>query len=430
MLSPADELLIAREEGMPGLATLLDEEAFAGLLRTLCPAVEIGLVQATYVRYKPQTSCLVAYRLHVAGAETLVYAIAHAGDAQDKLAKAEQWCEIGSALGPGCLTVATLGLVIYGFPTDRELKALHKLADPTTRQQLFERLLPDSPQFWKSDLIHLRYKPERRYVARLQAEGRQVLVKFYNVHDYPNAALAARAFSSKQALHVVPLLGHSDKYQVQAWAWLAGQPLDEALPSTPGTAKMLHQVACALAMLHGKKRSRLMPYPPAAEIAAVQMAAAAVAAICPQWTVRAQDLAGRLTQQFESTTFRPCAIHSDFSADQVLLLDDERVVLLDLDNAGMGDPMSDLGAFVAKLKQDALHGLLPRARADHLVGEFVQAYRSLAPHTWDATRFYTQTAARLLRLASEPFRQRKANWVDAVEATLHLAEEISDYAHA
>jgi aminoglycoside phosphotransferase (APT) family kinase protein len=430
MLSPPDAQLIAREEGMPGLATLLDDEAFVALLRTLCPAVEIESGQATYVRYKPQTSCLVAYRLQVDGEETLVYAIAPAERAQDKLTKAVQGCEIGSALGPGCLTVESLGLIIYGFPNDRELKALRKLADQATRQQLFERLLPESPQFWTGALIHLRYKPERRYVARLQAEDRQLLVKFYTEPDYVHAYAGAKAFPDDPALRKARLLGHSHRHQVQVQEWLPGQPLNEALWSAQERDAMIHAVARALATLHGKRRRKLIHYTPAGEVTAVQAADAAVAAIYPPGAERAQELAGRLTAQLEATSFTPCAIHNDFSADQVLWQADGQVALLDLDNLGMGDPMADLGTFVAQLKQDALRGLLPVAAANALTDKFVQAYAALVPHHWHAQRFHTHTAARLLRRAAEPFRQREANWIQAVEDTLHLAEEISDHAHA
>jgi aminoglycoside phosphotransferase (APT) family kinase protein len=427
MLSRADELLVSREPALPGLATLLDIDAFVALLRMRCPEVEIRAGQATYVRYKPQTNCLVTYRLQLAAGETFVYAIAHCVNAQDKLSKTEQGDNLGSALGPGYIIVTELALVIYGFPNDRKLKALSRLADPTTRQQLFQRLLPECPEFWTGDVIHLRYKPERRYVARLQANGRQVLVKFYTDEDYANVYAGARAFTSKPALRVAQLLGHSHRHQAQAWEWLSGQPLDEALQAAQVAPHMLYQVVSALAVLHARKRKRLIHYAKAADAAAVQAAAAAVTAICPQWSERTQDLARHLTARFESTTFTECAIHSDFSADQVLLLEDGGVGLLDLDNVGMGDPMADLGAFAAQCYQDTLRDLLPLARAEQLTNELVEAYRLLAPHAWDAARFQTHLVARLLRLAPEPFRRREPDWVETVAGTLQLAEEISNH---
>jgi aminoglycoside phosphotransferase (APT) family kinase protein len=430
MLSLADRQLVAREPAMPGLATLLDAEAFVVFLRTACPQVEIRSGQPTYVRYKPRTNCLVTYRLQLASAETLVYAIAHDVNAQAKLEKAERWRAVGSALGPGYLVCKELALVIYSFPNDRKLKALRRLADPAARQRLFQHLLPQWPELWASNVIPLRYKPERRYVARLQAHDRQALLKFYADHDYANAYVSARAFTSDQHLCIARPLGRSHRHQVQALQWLYGQPLEEALRAAQDEPIILHQVARALAALHSQKPMGLMHYTPQAEAATVQAAAAAVVAICPQGDTRTNDLARRLTAQFERSNVVMYAIHNDFSADQMLLLDDGRVGLLDLDNAGTGDPMADLGAFAAQLYQDALCGLLPLARADEVVNKLLHAYRLAAPHAWDVSRFHMHTAARLLRLAPEPFRKREPDWVKSVKATLQLAEEISNYGRA
>ena len=63
VLSPADADLVRRDSALPGLATLLDPEAFLATLRQAMPAVGGVAASITYVRYKPGTSCLVGYRI-------------------------------------------------------------------------------------------------------------------------------------------------------------------------------------------------------------------------------------------------------------------------------------------------------------------------------------------------------------------------------
>ena len=87
MLSRADAELVARDRALPGLATLLDPEAFAAALREVAPELEFGAATPTYLRYKPATNCLAAYRLEAPGDELLVYAKAYGEGAGGKLSK-------------------------------------------------------------------------------------------------------------------------------------------------------------------------------------------------------------------------------------------------------------------------------------------------------------------------------------------------------
>ena len=54
----------------------------------------------TYVRYKPDKRCLVAYRLQLAGTEVDVYAKAYRADSR-KLNKARERLRVRGPLGPG-----------------------------------------------------------------------------------------------------------------------------------------------------------------------------------------------------------------------------------------------------------------------------------------------------------------------------------------
>src|SRR5438093_10692997 len=74
MLSAADAQFVRRDSALPGLATMLDPEAFAGALAPFMPAIDPGSARIEYVRYKPGKSCIVAYRVGVGGMEGKLYA--------------------------------------------------------------------------------------------------------------------------------------------------------------------------------------------------------------------------------------------------------------------------------------------------------------------------------------------------------------------
>ena len=63
MLSAHDAEIVSRDGDLPGLAVLLDPEAFLEVFAQQFP--ETGAVGAAiqYLRYKPWTSCLCSYRI-------------------------------------------------------------------------------------------------------------------------------------------------------------------------------------------------------------------------------------------------------------------------------------------------------------------------------------------------------------------------------
>src|SRR5437870_4641872 len=68
MLSAAETELVRRDSAIPGLALVLDPDAFAAALRKAAPQADLRSAQIAYARLKPRRYCRVTYRLDVAGA--------------------------------------------------------------------------------------------------------------------------------------------------------------------------------------------------------------------------------------------------------------------------------------------------------------------------------------------------------------------------
>src|SRR5262245_43810435 len=333
MLAPDDAALARRDPALPGLATLLNPAAFAAALRRFLPAPAES-ARITYVRYKPGTSCLVGYRLEAAGEAVGRAATACRPGAADKLAKAAR---------AGRLVLADLAVVVAFFPEDDGLPALPRLADPRLRRRLLRKVLPDRPDLWGGDVELLRYKPERRYVARLTVGGApQAALKVYTAAGYEAATVNARAFRTCGAFRRAGRLGRSGRHCLLALEWLPGRLLNEALADPGASPGVVEAVGAALAELHAQKAPGLLPRPRTEEAASLAAVAAWLGHVCPDLADRARRLAGRLAARIGELPLADSPLHGDFYAKQVLL-DGESVALLDFDEAFRGDPAHDLG---------------------------------------------------------------------------------------
>src|SRR2546422_9176896 len=125
MLSPPEADLVRRDGVLPGLATVLDPDALLAALAPALPAADVRAASVRYVRYKPHTNCLVAYRLDVPGAESQtmdIHAKVHRLDAPEKLRKARQRAHAPGRLGVGRIVLEDRGLVVWAVSNDLRLR--------------------------------------------------------------------------------------------------------------------------------------------------------------------------------------------------------------------------------------------------------------------------------------------------------------------
>jgi aminoglycoside phosphotransferase (APT) family kinase protein len=438
MLQREDADLALREPALAGMALLLDTTAFMDLLQEHFPAAAIQGIEAVYARYKPGTSYLGAYRVQLPIEQVWVTARAYPTAGTQKLQKIARTLAKPGPLGAGAVVLQEQAIAITVFPNDRKLCSLAHLAETEKRLPLLQALLPDEPAWWDADWSILRYKPERRCVAQLESHVGQALLKVYNSDDFENAARAAGRFCSRGNLRMARRLAVSGHHYLIVTEWLPGQPLDLALYSTaeagvaaqrsntgdlaPGT---LCDLAAALADLHNQQPNDLQSYSVQAEAMAIYQAAGALAALVPSLGMRPTALAEHLAGRLAQAEFTPCAIHGDFSADQVIRMPGGVWGIVDLDAAGAGDPMADVGAFVAQLYQETALSRMMCHDVRCWCDELVEGYQQATPQPFEFNRFRTHLAARLLRLAVGPFRKRIAQWDVHAATIFQMAEEFA-----
>jgi tRNA A-37 threonylcarbamoyl transferase component Bud32 len=409
------------------MATVLDTDALTECLRIRLPGLDFHAVRQCYVHYKPATSCLVAYSLVADGTEYLFYAKAYGPDAQVKFKKTRRLSGIATQLGPGTVIFDHIATAVYLFPVDHRLKALKRFADRDTQCNLVKQFYPDRPELHAGRLTTLTYKPERRYVARLDlAEKPQAVLKFYNPAGYDAARMAARNFESRGELQLPRLAACSDRYQALAFDWLEGCMLNELLrqPDVAQQQKIsaLQHTGAALADLQRQQPEGLAHRSPDSERSRLAAQAETIGHLSPHLSQRARQLAQQLADALGDRPPGVCALHGDFYHRQVLVRDD-RAVILDLDNAVLGDPAADPGLFIAHLERDVLRNELDADDRECFAEAFLQGYRQAGQQP-DGERTRPYTAIGLFYLAAEPFRYREPDWPARIEALLGRIEAL------
>jgi ATP-binding cassette, subfamily B, bacterial len=422
-LSLDDTSLVQRDPYLPGLAVALDPEALVSELRKCLPDFEFQMVKSTYVRYKPRTSCLIAYELQVAGKIAPIYIKIYSPASEIKLHNARQKPTRPWQLRPSHVVLEHLSMVVFFFPYDAKVTALPILANPQFRQPLLQRLLPNCPEFWECKVQSIAYKPERRYVARLLTEsGKKAIIKLHSEAGYEGARNKADALESSSILRIGRQLAHSNRHSIMVSEWLNGQLLSDIVAMAKPDLHAVANVGAALAELHMQGGGKLPILSRQAEAGRLLEATSSLGVLCPDLTRRAHHLTQFLVEQLIQLPTRKRPIHGDFYAKQVIL-DGDRVALLDLDEAVRGDPADDLGNFIAHLHRQVGRGELAVDLVNPIRAALLEGYR-IASESGIPDRLELYSAVNLLRLAQDPFRNREPNWSARVRTILEQVESL------
>ncbi len=423
MLSSAETDLVRRDQSIPGLATVLDDETFVARMRRCAPGSSLRTARILFIKYKPGRSCRVSYRLEVAGEEVDVCVRAYGVEDRDRFLDERELPAVTGRLGWGCVALEDCAVLVSVFPNDHKLPALLRLMDDKDRRKLLGELLPDHAELGSYSLQCLRYKPERRYLARLQAaHGTQAAVKWYTEKGYTRGKRHAEAFQSRGPLRVARPIGWSDHNRAVAFEWLAGSPLMELCAARGIDCRPLTVAGAALAEVHEQKPAGLVCRSRADEVADLMSLSDALGSLCPYLAVRAECVARRIAAQLSGAPAMHDSVHGDFSAKQTLVGPHE-VGILDFDTAYYGDSADDLGNFIAQIERYALRGEISSSQAERLRDALLEGY-GLATRRPLPQRIGLYTAIGLLRRTQYPFQVREPDWPQRTESLLERAEVI------
>lgn len=443
MLSLLDADFVRRDPEIPGLGLILDSQALVNCLASSLPNLNFGNASSHYLRYKPNTNCLIGYQVEVNGENIDIHAKALRFDKHGKLKKLAKYPALPGALGNGRILLENHLTVVNVAPNDAKLKGLPYLAQLNSQPEKLQQLFPQQPQLWQGKLKRLRYKTERRYVAQLLVENQpQALLKAYTDEAYQVAYNNATKFQSRSVLRLAKPIGGSQSHNIIGFEWLPGSLLSEVILKPNLELSLIETVGVALAELHTQQPNKLESMTREAEAKNLLSLANWLSLVYPPVSKQINCLTQKLIDDLVSLPAFNYPIHGDFYADQVLI-NGENIAIIDLDRAMGGDPAADLGNFLAHLERQALHSNLPDGKLSHgelshgelshsklsrsqisRIYEALQSgYQTILPESI-AARIKLYTAIGLFRLTPEPFRHRESNWSQTIAILLDRIEQI------
>jgi hypothetical protein len=423
------------DDKLHSLADILDCRKMQALLSQNLRrhGISIRNCEISYIRYKPNTNCLISYSLDYAdnktGEEprTSFYAkIFSEEDYSNALEKAGSHRWIESTNFPSYIGLADLQTILYFFPNDSLIDGLRLLSAPKKIQRVFYQYYEKYPEDkWRiSDsqlhLETLRYKPERRAViaCRTRAKNRETnkwhrlrtIIRIYadqrgeKVFDLQNQLYN---FFADRELNPIPrpICYLADRNAIFMEQVPGRIIMDLTLEELSGGVR---QAASCLAGFHDCKAIAIPEKDVTDYLNDVISTLEMTSFIAPEIKGLAERAYEKLKNYAESD--RPDTeglVHGDFYYSQVLV-DSDRAYIIDFDRTHRGDIISDLGNFCAHLKLQSLYGKL--TESNELERNFVESYETASGKSIEQARLNFWTAYSLMQLSVGPFRRFEISW--------------------
>ena len=124
-------------------------------------------------------------------------------------------------------------------------------------------------------------------------------------------------------------------------------------------------------------------------------------------------------------SWQPSGIaHNDFYDDQMIQLPDGRLALVDFEEAGLGDPLLDVGNFLAHMRWSAHFGREAEAAASGAYHRRMRA-AALERFGWDERALNLREAVCIFRVCTNPVRHLAPDWPRRLEEGLSLANALA-----
>ncbi len=421
------------DPSLPGVELLFDGDAIGDLLTRKLQAhgdTTIVACRPSYVRYKPGTSCLVAYDLtirhdgidtaHRAHIKTFADDRGRRRMANRKLEKLVErsTAEYGD---PGVDWVTYLP-ELHGmfsiFPVDYDLRSLVKVATPDSAEKSLRRSI-DAPKIRLVDPLELiRYKPGRKALFRYALDGCDHRAAYGKIHtdDRTGRITQATATLRDAGLVTPAVLGTLADLNFIVHEEAPGTQL-AAMRDDPRYGDLSAAIAEPLALLHRVDVTGLPVHRLADEADRVAETATLLGVILPGQRERLEKISRSIASRLAEVEEVLATNHGDFYDDQALI-DGDNIAIIDLDEIRIAHPLLDIGNMLAHLGTGEARGKVPPA-ARQAFTEAMRAHRPMSDR--DLALF---EAIGVLKLAPGPFRRLEPGWPEAVDSMLDMIESM------
>jgi hypothetical protein len=434
----------------------LMREVFQGHLRPLGgEEYQVRECRVSRIRH-PANQCIVEYALRLEDLGTgynrsqWVTGVMHAEEGRtrrmwEKLRRSEPERETPENTYPAFEPFSylpDLGMLVQVFPYDRRLSALPLLMagpPPELTPLLLARFGPGD---WKTeawDVEPIRYLAEKRATLRLtvrvqdamtgRAEERRFYAKVYSSEKQAEQVYqVTRALWDKASAGEAPFtvgrpIAYLSDLQTLVQEEVLGTSLLDMLRQEDEATLTVRRVARALAALH-LERVEAAPQRrlPRKEVV-LERRGELLQQVCPHLEPRIEEIVGVVNAGLEEVRAAPT--HGDLKPEHILL-DGDRLALIDLDAFSEADPVEDAARLLAHLTSMPLNYALPHDPTRTVAQAFAEEYFAHVPEAWRA-RLPLHYADAVLRVAAEMaagfLRGQAPGWPNKIEALLKEAED-------
>jgi Ser/Thr protein kinase RdoA (MazF antagonist) len=250
---------------------------------------------------------------------------------------------------------------------------------------------------------------ERRYYAKIfrdEVQGEQA--------HQALRALWDRASWGEAGFTVARPVAYLDSLRLLIQEEVPGSTLTDRLCREEEVLPATRKAARALAALHLVDVTPPHCYRLQEEFAHLERSGELLRSVCPHLGPEIEEIVRVIVAALAEIP--PAPTHCDFKADHVLL-DGDRVALLDVDKLAGGDPVRDVANFMANLLRQSPHYRLPDERRWAVEQAFVEEYFVHVPEAWRARLPYRHAMA-LLNKAASLDRRQEPGWSNRIEAFL------------
>jgi len=444
---------IPKDRHLKQLSTVLDQDKILKVLRK-AELSDHGQLLATsyqshYLRYKPRLNCISVFTL----------------EARDKeKEKTYQHLYYGKTYGhfpfttisdrgpsrsffptdpfPPVVVLRDLKMICFAFPNDRVLKSLRRLADPRQLRRLMARHLLKAESgesrmpLKKIKLEPVRYVPEKRCLLRCHLS-----IKSHKSGEVKKDRLFIKAYSDDSSAEVYSIMkqlrprlreksdnkisipkpkGFDPDLKLVIIREVPGVHLWKKAEE-PGFSKAVEKSALALATLNSIEVRTGRRFDTQNEVAALKKQALAVAELIPGCREQIDAILDYLYAKRPTlTNSKLFSVHGDYYHNQILV-QNQIIYILDFDRFHRGDPLLDVGNFLAQLR--VLAQRYPSINYSETSEAFKSVYFGRLPQVYSDSRLRWYLVLAYLRLVMETVCLLRPKWPELVEQLVVWAGE-------
>jgi thiamine kinase-like enzyme len=445
------------DEKLPQLEALLDSnqmgEVFERALKDIrgkAVGCRVEGCRSVYTKYRPGKNLLFAYLLKVADSvsgqsreQMLTVLACTKGESGDLFAIAKSAPLVDTGFGEGVFHIPAMEAVVWVFPNDRKLTGLPALLDS---KGLTERFLPeivggDFDNEWsiiELESIPVHYVPERACTLRVklglrnertaETDTRVLFGKTYCSAEGEAAWQRLQMLWDGEGrrggrLLIAQPLQYHPEIRTLWQRGLVGKTLNEVDANSGLFFELLANAGSAVAELH-RAPVPLAPSVTTGEIISkLETSAVLLCRLRPNLRNELRSSIKQLIAVSDRIGIGPIAtLHGDLHLKNLFVTND-RVALIDLDNLSRGDPLRDVGSFVASLHYRGLIEGRSLNAAEDISRRFVQSYRANAE--WEVSECELNwhiAAALIYERAYRCVTRLKVGRMDIVDDIIELAQ--------